>query len=140
MTTAGMRRGGGRANDPRPRRAHRPVLDVFFLGFHSQIQGVIQRIFYVHVPAADQLFGDWFRRSLVGCTFGCEMIASDRAALCAIEGGLVFATLVLTTGPLWGKIAWGTYWTLGTSTDANTAAVVHLCWLYHGSKLNGGPR
>ena len=35
----------------------------------------------------------------------------DRAALCAVEGGLVFATLVLTTGPLWGKIAWGTYWT-----------------------------
>ena len=24
---------------------------------------------------------------------------------------MVFTTIVLLTGPLWGKIAWGTYWT-----------------------------
>lgn len=24
---------------------------------------------------------------------------------------MVFATIMITTGPLWGKIAWGTYWT-----------------------------
>jgi heme exporter protein C len=24
---------------------------------------------------------------------------------------MVFATIMLITGPLWGKIAWGTYWT-----------------------------
>ena len=23
----------------------------------------------------------------------------------------MFATIMLTTGPLWGRIAWGTYWT-----------------------------
>ena len=24
---------------------------------------------------------------------------------------MIFATIMLTTGPLWGRIAWGTYWT-----------------------------
>lgn len=75
-------------------------------------QGIVQRIFYVHVPAAWTSF----------LAFGLCMLTSgvylwlrddrlDRAAVCASEGGLVFATIVLTTGPLWGKIAWGTYWT-----------------------------
>ena len=75
-------------------------------------QGVAQRIFYVHVPAAWTSF----------LAFGISALTSgmylwlrderlDRAALCAAEGGMVFATIMLTTGPLWGKIAWGTFWT-----------------------------
>ena len=75
-------------------------------------QGIVQRIFYVHVPAAWTAF----------LAFGISALCSgvylwlrddrlDRAAMCAAEGGLVFATIMLTTGPLWGKIAWGTYWT-----------------------------
>jgi len=75
-------------------------------------QGVVQRIFYVHVPAA------WTSFLAIGVSALCSAVylwlrddKLDRAAMCAAEGGLVFATIVLTTGPLWGKIAWGTYWT-----------------------------
>jgi heme exporter protein C len=75
-------------------------------------QGVVQRIFYVHVPAA------WTSFLAIGVAALCSAVylwlrddKLDRAAMCAAEGGLVFATIVLTTGPLWGKIAWGTYWT-----------------------------
>jgi len=75
-------------------------------------QGIAQRIFYVHVPAAWTSF----------LAFGIAALTSamylwlrderlDRAALCAAEGGIVFATIMIITGPLWGKIAWGTYWT-----------------------------
>ena len=74
--------------------------------------GVVQRIFYVHVPAA------WTSFMAFGIAALCSAVylwlrddRLDRAAACAAEGGLVFATIVLTTGPLWGKIAWGTYWT-----------------------------
>ncbi|MDA0328870.1 MAG: cytochrome c biogenesis protein CcsA [Gemmatimonadetes bacterium] len=112
MATAGMRRGGtaltlvGLAG----------LVFVYWMSFFwvsTEInQGVVQRIFYVHVPAAWTSF----------MAFGFSALASamylwlrddrlDRAALCAAEGGLVFGTIVLTTGPLWGKIAWGTYWT-----------------------------
>ncbi len=75
-------------------------------------QGVAQRIFYVHVPAA------WTAFLAIGIAALCSGVylwlrdeRLDRAAVCAVEGGLVFSTIVLTTGPLWGKIAWGTYWT-----------------------------
>ena len=75
-------------------------------------QGIVQRIFYVHVPAAWTSF----------LAFGIAALTSamylwlrderlDRAAASAVEGGMVFATVMLLTGPLWGKIAWGTYWT-----------------------------
>jgi heme exporter protein C len=75
-------------------------------------QGIVQRIFYVHVPAA------WTCFLAIGISALCSGVylwlrddRLDRAAMCAAEGGLVFATIVITTGPLWGKIAWGTYWT-----------------------------
>jgi heme exporter protein C len=84
----------------------------FFWVSTEATQGVVQRIFYVHVPAA------W--TSFLG--FGIAALASamylwlrderfDRTALCAAEGGMVFATIMITTGPLWGRIAWGTFWT-----------------------------
>ena len=75
-------------------------------------QGVAQRIFYVHVPAAWTCF----------LAFGIAALTSamylwlrderlDRVAVSAAEGGMVFGTIMLITGPLWGRIAWGTYWT-----------------------------
>lgn len=84
----------------------------FFWVSTEASQGVVQRIFYVHVPAAWVAF----------LAFGIVALTSamylwlrddrlDRAALSAAEGGMIFATVMITTGPLWGKIAWGTYWT-----------------------------
>jgi heme exporter protein C len=75
-------------------------------------QGVVQRIFYLHVPAAwvaFMAFGVVAFASAVYLWLGDER--ADMAAVAAAEGGMVFTTVVLLTGPLWGKIAWGTYWT-----------------------------
>ena len=85
---------------------------VFFWVPTERTMGVIQRIFYIHVPSAWVAF----------LAFGIVAVASgvylwlgderaDMAARAAAEGGLLFTVIVLTTGPLWGKIAWGTYWT-----------------------------
>jgi heme exporter protein C len=75
-------------------------------------QGVAQRIFYVHVPAA---WTSFLAFGLCALTSGMYLWLRDerldRAAVAAAEGGMVFATIMLTTGPLWGRIAWGTYWT-----------------------------
>ena len=112
MSTAGVRRGGtaltmiGLAG----------LIGLFWLSFFwvsTEInQGVAQRIFYVHVPAA------WTSFLAIAIAALCSGVylwlrddKLDRAALAAAEGGFVFATIVLVTGPLWGKIAWGTYWT-----------------------------
>ena len=84
----------------------------FFWVSTEASQGVAQRIFYVHVPAA------WTAFLAFGISALCSALylwlrdeRFDQAALSAAEGGMFFATIMLTTGPLWGRIAWGTYWT-----------------------------
>ncbi|UCC27097.1 MAG: cytochrome c biogenesis protein CcsA [Gemmatimonadales bacterium] len=85
---------------------------VFFWVPTEANQGVIQRIFYMHVPAAwvaFMAFGIVAFASAVYLWLGDER--ADMAAVAAAEGGIIFTGIVLLTGPLWGKIAWGTYWT-----------------------------
>ena len=85
---------------------------VFFWVPTESTMGVVQRIFYIHVPAA------WVAFMAFGIVALCSAVylwlkdeRLDWAALAAAEGGMVFTTIVLLTGPLWGKIAWGTWWT-----------------------------
>jgi len=89
------------------------VLWMSFFWVSTEInQGIVQRIFYVHVPAAWTAFMAFGFSALTSAVYlWLRDDRLDRAAVCAAEGGMVFATIVLTTGPLWGRIAWGTYWT-----------------------------
>jgi heme exporter protein C len=86
---------------------------IFFVAREAQaaMGGQLQRIFYIHVPAA------W----LAYLAFAIVMIASiaylrtpargwDLLAHSAAELGVVFTTLVLITGPIWGRPVWGTWW------------------------------
>ena len=83
----------------------------FFWVSTEVTQGVAQRIFYVHVPAAWTSFLAFGLAALFsGVYLWLRDERLDRAAVAAAEGGMVFATIMLITGPLWGKIAWGTYW------------------------------
>jgi len=75
-------------------------------------QGVVQRIFYVHVPAAWTTFLAVGIAALAsGAYLWLEDERADAAAVAAAEGGLIFGAIMLISGPLWGRIAWGTYWT-----------------------------
>lgn len=92
------------------------MLGVYALSFFwvstEAAQGVAQRIFYVHVPAAWTAFLAFGIAALMSALYlWLRDERFDRAAVSAAEGGMVFATIMLTTGPLWGRIAWGTYWT-----------------------------
>lgn len=73
--------------------------------------GDAQRIFYYHVPAAIAaytLFTINFIASLLFLWKRSE--GADVWAVASAEVGLVFATVVLITGPIWGRIAWNTWW------------------------------
>ena len=84
----------------------------FFWVSTEVTQGIAQRIMYVHVPAAWTSFLAFSLAALFSAVYlWLRDERLDRAAVSAAEGGMVFATIMLTTGPLWGKIAWGTYWT-----------------------------
>ena len=85
---------------------------VFFWVPTESTMGIIQRIFYVHVPAAwagEMAFGIAAFCSGVYLWLGDERL--DVAAEAAAEGGMAFFTAAIIAGPLWAKVAWGTYWT-----------------------------
>src|SRR5690606_27986285 len=71
----------------------------------------VQRIYYVHVPSAWVAFLAFGIVAL--CSLGYLWLKDERLdaiAVSSAELGLVFTTGVLITGPLWGKLAWGTWW------------------------------
>jgi heme exporter protein C len=84
---------------------------VFFYVPTEAEMGVVQRIFYLHVPAAWTAFMAFGLVAL--CSAGYLWLRDprlDAIAVSAAELGLVFTTLVLLTGPLWAKLAWGAWW------------------------------
>ena len=73
--------------------------------------GQLQRIFYVHVPSASVAylgFAIVFIASIAYLRTGARRW--DLVAHAAAEGGVLFCTLVLITGPIWARPVWGTYW------------------------------
>jgi heme exporter protein C len=91
--------------------------------------GIVQRVFYFHVPFAMAAF----------LGFGIVLVASigflahgrrswDATAEAAAETGLLCCTIVLLTGPVWARFAWGTWWTW----DARLTSTLVLWLIYAG--------
>jgi len=73
--------------------------------------GDAQRIFYYHVPAATAasiLFGVNFLASIWYLLKRSQQ--ADALAVAAAEVGVVFFGVVLISGPIWARYAWGTFW------------------------------
>ena len=84
---------------------------VFFWVPTESTMGIVQRIYYIHIPAwwvAFLAFGIVALCSAVYLWLGDERL--DRAAVTGAEAGMIFTTIGLLTGPLWGRVAWGTWW------------------------------
>jgi len=84
---------------------------VFIVAPEDPNMGFSQKIFYFHVPCAWSMF----LATGVAAVGGAAYLFRRKAwgdALCAAgaELGIVYGILVLTTGPLWAKVAWGHYW------------------------------
>ncbi|MBP1605731.1 MAG: ccmC [Acidobacteria bacterium] len=73
--------------------------------------GVVQKIFYYHVPSAMMLFLSAFVCGIASAVFLFgRRAAADRVAVAAAELVVVFGVIVLVTGPLWARKAWGVWW------------------------------
>jgi heme exporter protein C len=92
-------------------------------------QGVAQKIFYLHVPAA---WSALMAFSLVGVTSALYLWLHDprldRFAAASAEVGVAFSAVMLTTGPIWAKPIWGTWWTW----DARLTLTLFLFFLFIG--------
>ena len=74
-------------------------------------QGVVQKILYVHVPCAFSAYLGFVVTGLCGGLYLWKREDHwDRLASAGAEVGLLFCTLNLVTGPIWGKATWGHWW------------------------------
>lgn len=87
-----------------------------------------QNIFYFHVPSAWVSF----------LAFGVVFIAStmflkkggrnwDTLAFASAEIGVVFCTLAIISGPIWGKAEWGKYW----RWEDTKLTITFILWLIY---------
>ncbi len=104
--------------------------------FHAPTEstmGDVQRVFYYHLPAAilglvfpyvnfvaSLLVLYWRRRDPM------KTLAADAMAVASAEVTLIFTSICLATGMLWGKASWGIWW----AWDARLTTLLLLWLLY----------
>jgi len=88
------------------------LLAVFFWVPTDAGLGLSQRIFYYHVPSASMSFLAFAVAGGASALFlktgGDDW---DHAAHAGVRVGMTFATILLGTGMVWARTAWGTWWT-----------------------------
>jgi heme exporter protein C len=89
--------------------------------------GVVQRIFYFHVPSAFVAFIAF----TIGGVASIQYLATrknsyDDLSVAANEVGLMFAVVNLLTGMLWARPVWGVYW----AWDARLTTMLLLALIY----------
>ncbi len=85
---------------------------IFVFAPVEEQMGIVQKIFYFHVPSAYAMYLA-FTLAMVGSAgyLWKRWAGLDALAVAGAEVGLLFCGIVLVTGPLWARNAWGTYWT-----------------------------
>ena len=91
------------------------------------MQGPAQKILYIHATAAFvALYLAFVLMAIASALYlWLRDEKLDRVAESAAEVGLAFTTVVLVTGPLWGKTIWGAWWTW----DARLTATLFLWFI-----------
>jgi heme exporter protein C len=99
----------------------------FFIAPNERTMGVLYRIFYFHAATA------WAGLDAFLVCFVANLLyvwkrrqAFDSLGVASAEVGLVCTTVVLITGPIWAKPAWGIWWTW----DARLTSTFVLWLLY----------
>jgi heme exporter protein C len=89
------------------------MLLIFFYAPTDLNQGSIQRILYVHAPSAMMTYlavAVLAVASILALARHNDWARWDRIASASAEVGVLFLTIVLLTGPIWGHKVWGAWW------------------------------
>jgi heme exporter protein C len=103
------------------------LLAFLYAPVDASSMGFSQKIFFYHVPIAET--------ALVA--FGIAFVAAigylrtqnlkwDRLGLVCVRLGLLFSLLVMVTGMIWGKAAWGVWW----AWEPRLTTFLLVCFLY----------
>jgi heme exporter protein C len=100
---------------------------MFFIAQPDRVQGDAARIVYFHVPMAWVAFLAFFVVFVASIAYlRTRSERWDRLGRASAEVGLVFPTLVLITGAIWGYPIWGTWW----SWDPKLTTTLILWFMY----------
>jgi heme exporter protein C len=101
----------------------------------ERIQGLAQKIYYVHVPSA---WSAMLAMGMVGLASILFLFLKDqrydRFASASAEVGTAFSLVMLTTGPLWARPIWGTWWTW----DARLTLTLMMFFMFIGYQVLRG--
>lgn len=102
---------------------------VFFYAPVEAQMGIVQKIFYMHVPAAMAMYAGFAVAALCSLLYLLKPSTRwDIGAQVGAEMGLGACVFVLISGPLWAYKAWGTFWTW----DPQLTATFVLFLMYAG--------
>lgn len=91
--------------------------------------GVVQKIFYLHMPIAVNSFHAFFFNFVASIMWLWRRRSPwDHLALASAEVGLLLATLTLVTGSLWARPIWNTWW----NWEPRLTTMLLLWFLYLG--------
>ncbi|MGH7438449.1 MAG: cytochrome c biogenesis protein [Polyangiaceae bacterium] len=120
------------------------VTEILFIFLKAPVEarmGIVQKIFYFHVPAAYAVYlgaGACFFGSLAYLFRPTDL--RDAFARAGAEAAVTFGAVVLTTGPLWGAKAWGTFWTWDPRLTTELLSVmIYAAYLVLRSFAGDGP-
>jgi heme exporter protein C len=98
-----------------------------FIAPTEKTMGLIQRIFYFHVPSAITAFIAFFIVFIANCAYLVTRRPKwDWLGVAGAEVGVACCTIVLITGPIWARPVWGIWWTW----DARLTSTFVLWLLY----------
>lgn len=102
------------------------LMALFYAGV-DDLQGAVQKIFYIHMPS---FFGAFLA---FGVTFvgGIQYLRTrnvkwDILAVSGVEVGLALSLVNLTTGAIWARPIWNTWWTW----DPRLTSAAIMCLTY----------
>lgn len=102
------------------------LLVIFFAPLEESM-GLIQKIFYLHLPLAWWGLFSFFLAFICGILYLLRRAPFwDVLGEAAAGTGLLLAALALLTGAVWARVAWNTWWTW----DPRLSTTLIMCFIY----------
>ncbi len=85
---------------------------IFFVAPVEMQMGIVQKIFYFHVPSAYAMYVGFVVSAVGSAMYLLKRQPKwDALGVAGAEVGMLFCAIVLVSGPLWARKAWGVWWT-----------------------------